>query len=484
MRRIIDAVASPKLALGLLLFTGAWSAVATSVPQGSASALAVVAWKTAHPALEPFAAFIGLHAAFTAPAFLIAMGLLVLSTAACAGRRTRVAWAQGRSLAKARLTELPDLVAAADLSVPVPAGAAEGEVLAAVADVFSEYGIRVKPARGMLSAVSPRAAVWGSAVFHWALVALFATIAVGQMVRSEGVMRLAVTMAKSDEPASYQAVTSGPWHDWTSEHRIIRLDALDPDVVLGGVNRGAVPTVSLVDSSGVAVVTQRVYANNMLHDGAVAISAPGVGLAVWFQALDASGSVVATMAQPVEFSQDTSGGTQPSVALVSRDAQGVSTMQVFVSVPLDRSGGAYNESIPQQRTVRVVVRSGSGAVLDDRLLRADETMTLPGGGGFRFLGLGWSARLSVVDDPSIPFVYATMILALLGLAMSLVFQQRIVLAGVAGTGTARTLVARVRLWRNVAGGAAEMRAALEHEIGGLGRADVRGSAADDESEDA
>jgi len=94
--RVIGFLRSTGFAIALLAFTGVWSMVATFVPQGDAYEPGVMAWTTAHPVAEKITGFLGLHQAFTAPVFRVAVVALALSTGLCAWRRTSVARARAR----------------------------------------------------------------------------------------------------------------------------------------------------------------------------------------------------------------------------------------------------------------------------------------------------------------------------------------------------------------------------------------------------
>jgi len=465
-RALTGFLASARLAVILLIFVGAWSALATTVAQGSLTSVIVTSWAKANPVAEPVVRILGLHNAFGAPLFLLACLLLGLSTALCAARRTKSAAARTRVLAEARRADRDALAQTHDLAVPVGSALSADDALAVAAEVLGSRGIKTKRADGLLTAVSSAASPWGSTVFHWALVALIVVILIGQMFRSEGSMALAVSQTKADEPASYTAMQAGPLRDWSGVKRSIRLDALEPDYKTGGVDRGAVPTVSLLNEAGDVLVKQRVYPNNMLHNGSLSINAPGVGLSVWFDSYVTSGTVAGHFIQPVEFSQATSGGTDAALAVTRDQAAGVQALRVFVSVPLDTVGSGYGEWIPASPSARFTVTDANNTVLVDKVVRPDEDLALPGGGSLRLLGIGWYSRLSVVDDPTIPYIYAAMLIAMLGLTMTVVLRQQLVLAAVVDGPDGAVLALRLRLWRNVPTSRSEIEQELRAALGG------------------
>jgi hypothetical protein len=98
-------------------------------------------------------------------------------------------------------------------------------------------------------------------------------------------------------------------------------------------------------------------------------------------------------------------------------------------------------------------------------------MVLPGiGGSLRLDDVGYYARLQIVDDWSIPLLYAGLFVALAGLTLAVVARQQIVLATVVEGSEGVKLVAKVRLWRNSSSSRSEIeteltRALREHEKG-------------------
>jgi len=179
-----------------------------------------------------------------------------------------------------------------------------------------------------------------------------------------------------------------------------------------------------------------------------------------------SGTVSGHFIQPVEFSQTTSGGTDAVLAVTRNQAAGVQALKVFVSVPLDTVGNGYGEWIPATPSARFVVTDAKNTVLLDQVIRPDEDLALPGGGSLRLLGIGWYSRLSVVDDPTIPYIYAAMLIAMLGLTMTVVLRQQLVLATVVDGPDGAVLALRLRLWRNVPTSRSEIEQELRTALSG------------------
>jgi cytochrome c biogenesis protein ResB len=447
--RLVAFLASASLAIALLVFVGVWSFLATLVPQdASSSPHDLAAWADSHSAIEPVVRLLGMHAAFGSPVFLVCTVVLALSTAICAWKRTKVAWRRDRRLLDLARLDRARLISTPEHTVPIDPERTDAEIFSAIEGVFAELGLPMRRRGDTLRRVSPRWGVWGSAVFHWALVLLMLTVLGGRLVRSEGSIDLAVGEAKPNVATSYADFHAGPLYRWSPQPPIVRLDRLEPDYRTGGVDRGAVPTVSLLDATGHVLVSQRVYENNMLHSGPLSINAPGLGLAAVLAFSDSSGRALGQRVEYIDFSQDTSGGTVPVSEFSRRDASGKVIMRMFVTVPLEGTPGHYGEWIPRPPRARILVTSAAGTTLVDRLVSPGDSVQIPGA-EIRLAGINWYSRLSLVDDPSIPFIYAAMVIAALGLAMTVTFRQAGVAVAIEREPSGAKVALSMSLWRNV-----------------------------------
>ena len=452
------------LVAGLLGFIIAWSIAATAVPQGVSGSPVVSEWALAHPVLEAVVQALGMHQAFGSILFLAVVGVLALSTALCSWQRTKAAAARSRLIRAADGLRAEDLGTAHDMAIE-PGTAVEGpEVLKVAADVLARLGIRVRERDGVLRAVSNRWSVWASAVFHWSLLALMCVVLIGFLGRSDGMMAVTVGQTKADVPSSYGVLSVGPLHDWSKIHRSFRVDAFDESYRVGGMDRGAVPTVSVLDGSGNVIKTQPVYPNMMLHVGSVSVNAPAFGLSVRLALEDASGATLGTVVEPIDFAQDAPEGTTAVKDLMIRRSDTKTALRVQVTVPLDRRGSTFIDSMPENPSAHVVVRDSDGAVLTDQTLQLKDAMEVPGGQRLRLLSVGWYSRLAIVDDWTTPLLYAVMVIGLLALAAVAVMRQQIVLAGVVNGPEGARLVLRMRLWRNVPTNRSEIESALARAL--------------------
>lgn len=470
-RKAVKFLGSAGLATWLLALVGAWSMVATFVPQDNAPQK-VAAWAATHPVIEPVVRALGLHHAFTSTVFRVLVLALALSTALCAWRRTKVAIARMRTLREAAAADQEWLSAHRDLEITCDPALTASDVVAKAAETLERLGIKAKRGDGNLEAVSPAWAVLGSTVFHWGLLAVIVVVLVASLQRSSGLMGVAVGETKADAPPSYKLLRAGPLHDWSDVHRSIRVDTFTPDYYTGKIDRGPTPTVSVLDASGRVVKTQRVYPNMPLRTGSLTIHPADHGLSAQLTLLNAAGAETGRSVRLVDFSQEATGGTVPVEPVSVLDEAGKALLNIAVVVPLDREGDKYVNAIPTDPTIRAIVTDPEGMLVLDQVIRRGEEAALPTGDRLRLDAVGWYARLNVVDDKTTVFLYAAFAIAMFGLTLTLVTRQQIVVAHVLeGPGGAK-LAAAVRLWRNVPTTHGEIESELAKALGGVEKESV------------
>jgi cytochrome c biogenesis protein ResB len=460
-RRLVRFLGSAGLAIWLLVIVGVWSMVATLIPQGAATDREVTVWASAHPLVEPVVRAIGLHQAFTSLLFTVCVLALGVCTALCAWKRTKAAMDKAGTLRRAAVADERSLTARHDLEIACDPALSGAEVLSIASETLKHLGIKTKRRKDLLTAVSSPWSVWGSAVFHWALLALILALIVGNLLRSEGLMGVAVGQTKADAPVSYGELHAGPMRDWSRVHRSIRVDAFDPHFRTGGIDRGPTPTVSVLDGVGKVIKTQRVYPNMTLKTGSLTIYPSDWGLSATLSLVNTSGVETARSVQLVDFSEEATDGTVPVGSVNVSDSAGNALLRVSVSVPLDHSGDKLLKGIPKKPAALVVVTSPDDKPVLDRIVSPGEGVTLPSGDTLRLDSIGYYARLSVVDDWSIPLLYAGLVIAIIGLTIAVAARQQIVLATVIEGPDGAKLAATMRLWRN----ASSSRSEIERELG-------------------
>ena len=198
MRRLTSLLASPRLAVALLVALGVYSFIGTLVPQGRDTAAVVRQWDTAHVGLAPLVGVLGLHQAFSSPVFVALAILLACATAVCAWRRTAVARRRSSALRALRRGETAKAVASPTFAIETEAD--RSEAIDRAESALREAGLGAKRAGDTLVLASNPATVWGSTVFHWALVALLAVVVLSALVRSDGLIGIPRGESRSDVP--------------------------------------------------------------------------------------------------------------------------------------------------------------------------------------------------------------------------------------------------------------------------------------------
>jgi cytochrome c biogenesis protein ResB len=466
-RRLVRFFGSAVLATWLLAIVGIWSVLGSLVPQGASSATTVRAWAVANPVLEPVVSAIGLHQAFASPLFTVCILVLGLSTALCAWQRTKVAIGKARTLRKSALADGTSVAASHDLEIACDPALGGAEALSVAAETLARIGIKTTRRDDLLAAVSPSWTVWGSPVFHWALLALILTLIGGNLFRSQGLMGVAVGQTKADVPDSYGTFSAGALHDLGRVDRGIRVDSLEPHFVSGGIDRGPTPTVSVLDASGKVIKTQRVYPNMTLKAGSLTIYPDNYGLSVALSTVTSSGVGSGRGFLFADFSVEPTTATVPLEPLSVSDSAGKQTYLVSATVPLDIKGLVVSRRVPASPTAKIVVSTPDGRQVLTRTIAVGEQIALPEiGTSLRLDGVGYYARLSIVDDWSIPLLYAALAAAMVGLTTAAAVRQQIVLATIIEGPDGLKVAVKVRLWRNASSSRSEIEDELTRALGG------------------
>lgn len=449
VRKSARLLGSSVLATALIAVMLVYSAVATFVPQGGPQDPGVMTWSAANPILGIATRLLGMHHAFTSFVFLACAALLSISAVFCSWQRTKAAISRAGALRQAAAVDAQTLAESHDLSVPYDPQLSAEEVFDRTIDELGGLGIRVRRDGTMLRALSPVWSVWGSPVFHWALVALMLTIVIAGLQRSDGRMGLAVGELKPHAPTSYGYLASGSLHSWEPVRRQFRLDRFEPSFETGGLDYGPTPTLSLLDADGEVVKTQRIYPNNPMKSGSLTVHSDDYGLAVHLTVLDAGGAERAKGIQYVDFATDDPAGTRPLGGVVLRADDGSAAAQVQVTVPLDTVDGEIEYWMPSVPTARLLALSADGAVIEDRAIAPGETLDLAFGEDLRVDAIDWYYRFSVVDDATTPVLYFFLGVGFLGLTVTLIARQQVIIATAIETADGPRLALKVRLWRNV-----------------------------------
>ena len=454
--RLARFLTSAKTALALMLLLAGVSFAATLVPQQERGAAEISAWAAAHPAGETMATALGLHRAYTSWVFLIPAVLLFLSTVLCAWQRTMVARKRARMLRAASGTTLADAGA-----YVVRATGGSDEVLDRIAVAIDRAGVHARAGDGSLTASSAWLTPFASPVFHWALVGLMLLLALGQLSRADGLIGVPVGQSRPLVARSFGKLSEGPLHRWGEPPVLVAVSGLEPSYVTDGIDRGPTPTVALLAADGRRLVEQRVYPNAPIQGSGITVHASDYGLAVTFALRDRSGSLVGTSTALVDFSSAASSGVEP-VEFALSDARDPQALTVNAEIPIDQGGSGQARRLPAAPTTEVRVTStASGAQVARASMKPGEGLKMPDGSSLVLEGVSYYARLNVVEDPSIPWIYGMLAVALLALIIALLFPQRVLLVRVIGGDDGTEVEVFARMWRNAGATNADVRTAIE-----------------------
>jgi len=398
-----------------------WLVLGTIIPQTSLDSAKVQEWAQAHPTLESLVAPLGLHAAYSQPLFIALLIVLAASTAVCAWERTakalRTLRARG-SISPAGLAR----VRAADPIPLMPAEEADPQLaLERASTALRRLGLTSRSGPSMLEASSGIWGVVGSPVFHWALVALIVLIPIGRLTRSEGLMGIVAGSSRVDMAPSYGLLEEGPLF---REHTGLAI-GVEPAMVLNlrenGVDRGPAPVVTLAQDGSV-VARQQVVPNRPLRYGSTTVHMSEIGVGAVYSLVTSEG-VVLTEQALIDVSEDDPTGYTAFGATYDNDA-GEVVADIAITVVASSSADATGPTAGQRRLQ--VDATGPSGDTASRLVVAGDRLDLGGGLALQFDVIDYYARLSVVHDWSVGWMYALFVVAVLSVSIAVLVPYRVV----------------------------------------------------------
>ncbi len=433
-RNLVRVLRSRRLAAGLIIALAAYIIVATLVPRGAPSDRAILEWAAAHPVAESVAGPVGMHRGYTSPAFVALLLTLALSISACAVERTRYAVLllrrarHGSSAAEERIRSRPQSV------YPLRDGVEPCAGLQDVADGLGRLRLRVDVEGPVLRARAGIVGPFSSAVFHWSILALMLVAAAGQATRAEGSMALPVGQRVKDVRSNYLQASEGPLFGGRYTGMELSASDLVRHHVVGGVDHGAAPVVTVFED-GARVASGRIYPNSPLKAGPLLINnfESDFGPAVTV-ALD-HGPVGGIERGVLMFirSADTSSGTLPRT-ISSDPGQAAARVDVRMQVIVMRSPRAGADRSQPSRAVVETSVAGAGRFGPLRTLRVGESMELAPGVVLRLLRVSDWVQIRVVNDWSVPALYAMLGVAIVALGVAVLVPVRRVVAVMVETG--------------------------------------------------
>lgn len=422
MRRLLTLLRSPRLAVWLLVGIAAYSALAMSVPQRGLDPREAAAWRAANPTLASVTSALRLDDAFASPLFLVAMLLLFAVTAACAWSRT--------SSARSKIRPASDSLGIAEvldtrptLTIRAARTAGPDDALQRAGSALSRHGYRVRRGRRYLEASRNTWGALGSPTFHLALVALVVVIAAGTLTRSSGVLDIPEGERVIDETASYQGRVKQGRLFFGHSGLEFGVRDLETSTVVGGVDRGQSAVIDIY-RGGRRVASGRVYPNSPLRYASLLIHRdPRWGYAPLLAVETPDGTEVAREYALVDQSSVSGDAAGPAHVYLSGQLSGLpGEVDLSVEIPFTGAQGPPPRQLGHK--IRVGVPASVEGSATSYLLAEGESAPLPGGLRLKFVRRANFMRISVVDDWSVPFIYALFAVAAIAMVIALFAPMR------------------------------------------------------------
>jgi len=244
--------------------------------------------------------------------------------------------------------------------------------------------------------------------------------AVSRATRSEGLLALPLAERVADVHANYLTVNDGPL--FRERHTGIEFVAseLDRAYRLNGVDYGPTPFVTAY-KDGVPVAQGWVRPNNPLRTGTLTLHMVDIGPAVTLALEQSAGPEIVRETFTLQRGTEASRGVVPQeFTLTGEGQQGV---RARVRVLLRQTGASGSPS-QLSRAVVETATSGAGSFGAPVVLAEGEALDLPGGQRLRVAQVSDWASVSVVNDWSVPFIYAFLFTGIVCLAIAVLASAR------------------------------------------------------------
>ncbi|MCL5886977.1 MAG: cytochrome c biogenesis protein ResB [Actinobacteria bacterium] len=408
LRKMSRILSAPRFAVWLMVVLGIYLVVGSIFPQRSLDRAGYAVWAADNPTLSAVTEALGLDAPFIHPVFFAIVALLTISTILCSIQRTERALRIYRAVGVPSQKRIAAVRKNPRLRIELEVGREQELYDRAIASL-RHLKLRVAGEPGASHGYSGAWGLFGSPVFHWTLVGLFLVISGGMLTRSEGLLGIVENTQRLDVEESYGLLQRGPLHGEMSG-MIIGIAGTMPDsFVYNGIERGPVPEVYLKDGDR-ELARGKVFPNHPLRYSSYLIHLTSTGL----------GIVTTTVAED-------DGEERSTQVFIDRDPVNPAVWGTASEIFLDEQGTEVSRATfstaPGTRKVRVDVTRADGTS-EGMVLGIGETIKVKDGYSLRIDYLGAYARLSVVDDWSLPFIYFFFALATVAVGISVLVPYR------------------------------------------------------------
>ncbi|MBI1378935.1 MAG: cytochrome c biogenesis protein ResB [Frankiales bacterium] len=491
LRWVWRTLTSMRTALILLFLLAVASSIGSFFPQRGTNPMRVTDYLANDPK-GPFLDKLGFFDVFSAPWFAAIYLLLFVSLAGCVLPRSLQHWRAVRTrppAAPRNLARLPEH------RVVEPAeGATPQGTLDAAAAHLRRRRWRVDTTAfdgrtGTVAAEKGYSRETGNLVFHLALLGLLLAVAYGSLYGFKGTVIVREGSTFADNRAQFDAFAPGVAFDSaTLPPFAFTLDRFTADYQRGGQQNGAArefsADVTVVTEPGAAPHPQTIQVNDPLEVGGVKVFLVGHGYAPTITIKDSDGNVV--FHDSVVFLPQDSNFTSTGVVKAPDTVPQLGLQGFFLpTAAVDQVQGPHS-TFPAPDDPAVFLSAWAGDLgLDSGVpqsvykldtsrmtrlgidaLRPGESWTLPGGHGtVTFDGFEQWASFSVARDPGMALALLAALLAITGLALSLLVRRRRVWVRVSADEQGVTVVEVAGLTRSEHTGVTEEVDALAGELG-------------------
>jgi len=277
-------------------------------------------------------------------------------------------------------------------------------------------GLRTFEHDGIVAGTANSFGRWGSPLFHWALTGLFVFAALGQLTRAEGLMDVVVGGSLPDAMSSY-AVGSPVAPLFLGRYTGVQIGVvrIDREHEMGGGAKDAAPLVT-VTSNGAERVRQWVYPNAPARFGPLTIHRNDTGPALIVSLSFPGGQEATSVAAFFPPISEAGAGGRATLDVANRG-----------------TGAGYVIEFERLTGARVMVRVAKEG-FESPPLAVGDAAKLPDGTTIRVENLTSYARLAVVNDWSLNYVFVSFCLVVLGAALSVFLPPRRAVAAIGGEG--------------------------------------------------
>jgi len=425
--------ASPRVAIALLAYVGVLALLGTLIPQVGIGIDSPFSLLLAWGPVASFVSALGLSELFSSPFFLGGTLLLFMSTCVCTLQRIRVARSRQQLCDRLRDGSTDKR---GDDSAHDAEGSEESGRLSCEEQRLSTEGLRQLGFTTVNSTdthVVGSASLWAlyaSPAFHILLVVLIAVVLAGRLTRSEASMVLPLGQSREVSEHYLDVEHQGLLYRFgSSPFRILAL-GIEQSYEQDGQARGMATELAIQTDTGRIAKRQMVFVNRPLAYGSTLIHIADQGIGLKFTVVQRPGATGRTSTVLTEQSEASDTLTVENahemfspVRIATEDES--APFVIFRLLPNVVDGQIVPGSKDQAYGVIALADADMNVVSSFEELRVGQSMQLPGGGTIRLESVDVAVLLKIVDDWSVPVLYALSALATVALTAALLFCPRI-----------------------------------------------------------